>query len=452
MAQQTNEDMVATLKKYKKVDVDDEDDDGTEPAFVDKPRFQLIIGLIIILNALFIGLETDLGSRDPEISQRVVWYVFENIFCLIFFIELMLRFYYHQLQYFASAWNCLDFALVMLAVADTWMLPLVMPSGPNLRAVSTLRVVRILRLVRLIRLLRMFKELWLIVNGLIESMKTLVWVSLLLLLFCYVCAIFTTMQIGQDDATYDEYERKSGGWDHEEYFGTVPKSMYTLFQVLTLESWSEGIARHVISQQPMMVLFFIVYLMFTQFGLLNLVVGVIVENTLAAAHNNEEKIKKQKEKERLRVLQHLRDVFEMADEDGSGTLTIDEFREAIRNPEVANKLKLIDLPVSDAEELFIVLDHDGSGELSVDEFIGGCVRLKGNAKSKDLLAVQISVESLGKRLDWLEEKLEASENKIISLDTKTLKMEKQARQIFSDPNQRGRKVGGAVRQRQPPAP
>ena len=57
----------------------------------------------------------------------------------------------------------------------------------------------------------------------------------------------------------------------------------------------------------------------------------------------------------------------------------------------------------------MVLDHDGSGELSVDEFIGGCVRLKGNAKSKDLLAVQISVEGLAKRLDLLEETLQTSE-------------------------------------------
>ena len=168
---------------------------------------------------------------------------------------------------------------------------------------------------------------------------------MLLCLFLYVCAIFMTMQVGQNTDVYEQYYHISGGWNAMEFFGTIPNSMYTLFQVMTLESWAEGVARHVISQQPEMVVFFIVFLMFTTFGLLNLVIGVIVENTLAAARNNEEKIRKQQERERSRVLNHLRDIFEMADEDGSGTLTIEEFHEALRNPDVVNKLKLIDLPV-----------------------------------------------------------------------------------------------------------
>ena len=164
-----------------------------------------------------------------------------------------------------------------------------------------------------------------------ESMKTLMWVSMLLMLFLYVCGIFVTMTIGQNVLMYGQYYNDSGGWNHAEYFGTVTKSMYTLFQVMTLESWAEGIARHVISQQPEMMLFFILFLMFTTFGLLNLVIGVIVENTLAAARNNEEKIRKQQERERSRVLGHLRDIFDLADEDCSGSLTIDELKKNLKN-------------------------------------------------------------------------------------------------------------------------
>merc|ERR1712072_471244 len=257
----------------------------------------------------------------------------------------------------------------------------------------------------------MFKELWLVVNGLMESLKTLMWVSLLLLLFLYICAIFTTMQIGQNHKVFDEYYKDSGGWDHEEYFGTVPRSMYTLFQVLTLENWADGIVRHVLSRQPALIIFFVLFLMFTTFGIMNLVVGVIVENTLSASRNNEEKIKKTQEKERTRVLQHLRDIFLIADEDGSGTLTLEEFEQALKKPDIENRLKLI----------------------------GGCVRLKGTAKSKDLLAVQISVETLSKRLDQLEDKLEASENKVMILDAKTRKMANQASEFFAPEGNGGRR-------------
>merc|ERR1719335_1908056 len=114
-------------------------------------------------------------------------------------------------------------------------------------------------------------------------MKTLFWVSVLLVLFIYVVAIFMTMQVGHNTEVYGDYKALSGGWDHEEYFGTVGRSMYSLFQIMTLESWSSTIVRHVLSNQPSMAIFILMFVLSATFGLLNLVVGVIVENTLTAA-------------------------------------------------------------------------------------------------------------------------------------------------------------------------
>lgn len=117
-------------------------------------------------------------------------------------------------------------------------------------------------------------------------------------------------------------------------------------------------------------------------------------------------------------MNHLREIFEYADRDHNGSLTEEEFRSAIRQPEVQRKLKLIELPVADAEELFAILDHDGSGELSVEEFIGGCVRLKGPAKSKDLLAVQMNLVSLIERLDTIELQFGQIGERIRNVDSK----------------------------------
>jgi len=225
----------------------------------------------------------------------------------------------HRMAYFKVMWNIVDFSLVMLAIVDVWIMSAVAEKG-SLKSFSVLRVIRMLRLARLIRLLKVFKELWLVVSGLIESMKTLGWVSVLLILFIYVCGIFMTMQVGHNADMYENYKLLSGGWDHEEYFGTVARSMYSLFQVVTLESWSSGIARHIITNQPEMMMFFLTFLLFTHYGLLNLVVGVIVENTLSAARNNEEKIKQEQDKEQKRTLEHLKDIFKLADEDKSGDL------------------------------------------------------------------------------------------------------------------------------------
>merc|ERR550514_133729 len=118
--------------------------------------------------------------------------------------------------------------------------------------------------------------------------------------------------------------------------------MFTLFQVLTLESWSDGVARYVLVKKPGYAVFFFFFLLITTFGLLNLVVGVIVENTLTAARSNEDKIRKRQEMERKRVLEHLKDIFEVADKDGSGEVTTAEFRKSLQDREVQNKLKMID--------------------------------------------------------------------------------------------------------------
>lgn len=409
----------------------DEEIDWGNVHWIDRPGFDVLIGGVILLNAILMGVELDSSENEvTEINDRLFWYVIEILFALTFTSELAVRVYVHRFDYFKTPMNVFDAVLVALTILDTFILA-PMSSGGSVRVVGALRVIRMMRLVRLIRLLPRFKELWLIVNGLAHSLKTLAWVSLLLFVTLYFFAIFATQQIGQSDEIYNEYyEKNQGIWDHEIYFGTVPRSMFTLFQICTLDNWSENIARHVKRQQPGMEWLFVAFICFTTFGLLNLVVGVIVENTLASAKVNETKMKKKREKDRLRVLNHLREFFEQSDEDGSGTLTIEEVQAAMKDPEAMNKLKLIDLPLEDPNEIFALLDVDQSGELSIDEFISGCMRIKGNAKSKDLLAVQIAVDTLGTKFSDLTSALETAGNKIHQLDSRTAEMMMKCERVF----------------------
>lgn len=93
-------------------------------------------------------------------------------------------------------------------------------------------------------------------------------------------------------------------------------------------------------------------------------------------------------------------------------------------------MKMIDLPVHEAEELFLVLDHDGCGSLNVDEFIGGVMRLKGTAKSKDMLAVQISLESLGKRMDVMETGVDGAEKATSKLEVRCQQASEQSKMLL----------------------
>ena len=131
-----------------------------------------------------------------------------------------------------------------MSILDTWILSYALASSGTLKALSALRVLRLARLVRVIRIMRAFKELWLLVQGLINAFRSLFWVLLLLAVVIYCVAIFITISVGQRCESDPYVAVGDVIWtrpmypDCAEYFGNVPASMYTLFQVLTLDRWS----------------------------------------------------------------------------------------------------------------------------------------------------------------------------------------------------------------------
>lgn len=431
------------VAKYKLRSGDDDDDeeedtyaadDFVKPkkAIVDKNWFNMAIGVVIALNALTIGLETDAKSRGE--SGGAIWFLVELIFCTIFLSELLARIYFHRLNFFFMPgqkwWNRSDFVIVGMSLADTFVLtPMGTGGGGSVKFVTMLRFARLMRLVRLIRLFKIFKELWLVASGLIESLKTLVWICIMMFILCYVFGIFMTVTIGQNDEVYDQYYMEgpcstlcSNGetmecmdckaahegqapFDHEVYFKTVMWSVFTLLQILTLDGWSEEIARHVVHRQGWQIVFFVAFIALGSFGLMNVIIGVVVENTLRTSEKDNNVVRKRKERDRQNVLSQLREIFEYADADGSGTLTIDEVKNALDKPEVHTNLKKIEFPVENPEHIFNLLDYDNSNELTIDEFITGCMRMKGEAKSKDLLAAQVALDTMRGYYIDLEEQM-----------------------------------------------
>merc|ERR1719420_752862 len=127
---------------------------------------------------------------------------------------------------------------------------------------------------------------------------------------------------------------------------------------------------------------------------------------MTAAAENEEKIAKMIEKQQHKVLESLRAIFEAADIDGSGDLDRDEFNAAMKQKHVRDRLQLIDIPVSDLNELYELLDEDGSGSITIDEFFKGCVKLKGVAKSRDIIELSMHVTTYLKQATGLLKNME----------------------------------------------
>ena len=145
------------------------------------------------------------------------------------------------------------------------------------------------------------------------------------------------------------------------------------------------------------------FMWLTSFGLMNIVVGVIVENTLNAAKQNDEVIRQRLEAKTARHLEVMKDIFEAADEDESGTMDRDEFKNLMEKDETKTQFQLLDLPWGDAEILFDLLDEARTGEIGIATFIEGVMKLKGAANAKDLMGLVMSTKSITNRVNRIED-------------------------------------------------
>ncbi|CAD7967679.1 unnamed protein product [Amoebophrya sp. A120] len=288
------------------------------------------------------------------------------------------------------AWLVFDFFLVIVSILDAWVLQLVM-SGEGFANVSAFRILRLIRVFRTVKLIRYYPDLWLLVNGLGQSLRALSWVMLLLLLAVYVSALFLAEQI-RDNEFYmgPDGTRHPDPMYHDvhEYFSSVPMAMLTLFQIVTLENWPD-IVRTMMEETFWYGIFFVLFIVGTNFMIMNLFVGVLVEYIQSAANTAEVELMKLVTKDKNRMCEELKEIFAMVDVDNSGSLSAEEFKEAIvTQPEVKRKISNLRVEDDELDWLFEVLDADGSGQLSIDEFVNGVLRTRDSELACSLMTMQ----------------------------------------------------------------
>lgn len=237
--------------------------------------------------------------------------------------------------------------------------------------------------------MRIFRELCLLIEGMLKSLKLLFWSIVLLLLLVFVCGIFTTQTIGNADwALQLEMTEQTR---LEELFGTVPRSMYTLFQIQTLESWSEGIVRPIMHHKPITLLFFLPYVMFVTICVLNVIVAIIVESVMkdTIMETDVEKTRLMKEA-RTDMMQQLTALFNEVAADGKA-ISLEDWSAAVELPHVQRFFACYGLDKEYAVSLFDILDVDQNGTVDFSEFLPVMLRGVMEVKHFDVIAIQADI-------------------------------------------------------------
>ncbi|WP_190813151.1 ion transporter [Saccharopolyspora pogona] len=211
-------------------------------ALVDAPLSQRLIIAVILINAATLGCET---SPDLVASYGWLLHSVDQAALAVFTLELAARCYAYGWRFFRDPWNCFDAVIVGIALL------------PTTAAFGVLRALRILRALRLISVISSMRR---VVNALLTAVPGMASIAALLVLILYVGAVIAT---------------KLFSAVAPDYFGDLGDSLFTLFQVMTGEAWSE-VARTVMTEEPLAWIFFIGYIAITTFTVLNLFIAVAV--------------------------------------------------------------------------------------------------------------------------------------------------------------------------------
>lgn len=238
-------------------------------SIVENYKFNIFIILVIIFNAVILGVDTMKLAQDVQLIVGIL----DDVCLYIFMVELALKIYVYRFDFFKNGWNIFDFIIVGLSL---------FPSGGNLAIFRAFRIIRVLRLLSAIPKMKM------VASALINSLSGMFGVGVLLAIFFYIYAVIATKLFGESFV---------------EYFGNMGKSLYSLFQIMTLESWSNGIVRPILKIYPYAWIVFVTFILIVSFVVLNMAIGIVVDSISEVQEEENTKSQDNKMSENFKKLQ-----------------------------------------------------------------------------------------------------------------------------------------------------
>ncbi len=208
---------------------------------VEHPLFQNAIIVLILGNAMVLALQT-IPMAEAAAGSLLMW--LDRITLWLFAGEIALRIVARGRAFFRDPWSVFDFTVVAVSFS----------------ALSGISALRAFRVFRILRLLNAFPKLRFVISGLLSALPGVTSVAVVLLIILFVASVIATQLFGAAAP---------------QHFGDLFTSMFSLFQVMTLEGWPD-IAESVLATIPYAWIFFVVFILVATLTMLNLFVAIIV--------------------------------------------------------------------------------------------------------------------------------------------------------------------------------
>lgn len=359
-------------------------------------RFDLFFALMVLINAVVTGMDAMYTRQD-----RPNWIVvMDNVLLSIFVIEICMRIRADTWVWFVNRMNLFDISIILVTgVMVNWVFPVIGYRSSFTELIKSLAALRVLRVSRTCRRIRVFpacKELWLLVRGVMNCVQLLFWAGVVCAVVHYVFAIFVLNTITKSAIFQDD--------EHVlEFFPSLPRSMFTLFQVMTFSTWATTL-RPIIYAMPVSCVLWMAWMGLACLALANMIIAVVVTSSMDANTKDDEANDLKDSAEKARNKRQLYFMFQELDEDKSGELSKEEFTAVLDDVVFVRKMKMMDIDLEELPDIFEILD-DGDGQVTVDEFCMGLTRLQGPAMSRDIMKATQRLSRLTHKIEGLEHEL-----------------------------------------------
>lgn len=352
--------------------------------------FMIVVSAVILaMEMQWRGLET--GSKvqyetyDEQTKRQwdqwapTFFLVAEWILGVAFSLELILKVLSQRRHFFQDGWNWIDCLIVA-----SWVATVITEAdmGFNPIILRLLRLMRLLRLLRLLGMISVFDSLYLMTTAIKGSLAVLVWAVVVLVVV--EMSIACLLQSAVEDYLRDpKNQGTKAGMEVFQYYGTFSRSILTMFE-LTLGNWMPPTRALVENISEFYMIFFLLHKFIIGFSVVSVITGVFIQETFEVATSDDQIMLNNKARAIRKYEKKMSDLFKHADEDGSGSLDQEEFVEVMHDPSVRKWLSSMGLDVHDVATLFELV-HGGDGHITAHELVTSSTKLRGGARSIDLI-------------------------------------------------------------------
>eukprot|EP00434_Breviolum_minutum_P019826 symbB.v1.2.017495.t1/scaffold1358.1/size123611/1 len=361
--------------------------------------FDFFFAFVVLTNSIFIGVEVQLGLENQG-ARPLAIYIFQYAYTFLFSLELAMRLW-ADCRYFLCSeewmWTWLDIFIVISSIWELIVDILYVWSGNeaseperlagfiNLKALRVIRITRIVKAVRLMRIFRFVMALRTLITSILHTLQSLFWALALLVLIVYVFAVLFVQAVQDhildpDNPALPEREMIAT----QRYFSSLPDTMLSLFMSIAGGASWEDVQAPLKAISTVWVFFFLFFVSFTYFAVLNVVTGVFCQSAIDSAQNDHATVVQSILANKQMHVNKIRNLFTRFDQQETGVITFAMLEEKLDAPEVREYFETLGLDVWDAWTFFKLLDLDAGGAISIEEFLMGCLRLRGPARAIDV--------------------------------------------------------------------